>query len=309
MLDKSIAKYDKILVKSSDKFLSEMFIGEIKDMLPDMKMDICYDVDTFVEKINRGGLFGTEKRIIVLWDLTDEAVQQLSPYLGYAIEDKLILIENKTLKRLKAYQNIKASFEYAKLNKPDIRGCRGWLAGYMSKQGLKVSGDVIGTLIERKGIDLSALANEVQKLKLLYGEKEITVSDCCRVVGNTSEVNMFEFVDNFVHKRTKKCIEDIGKINPNEYVKVIHFLQNYVEKLYTIAIHRSRKRSAQDISELVGIPKFYVTTKYFSALSVYPKVNLLKLMDLLNELDKNIRIVRYNRHTIMEFYMLKASSI
>lgn len=309
MIDKTIAKSNRILVKSKDKYLSEIFLGELSELYPDNEMVVCHEVDKFIETINRGSLFGGDSKIVVLWDLTDEAVKQIHVYLDYEVFDRIILIEHKTLKRLKAYQNIKASFDNMKLESPDLNGCKRWLAGHLSKNKLSTSGNVIGCLIERKGNNLSTLAKEVEKLKLLYGDKEITVSDCSKIVGSTSEFDTFKFVDNFVHKKTKPCIQEIKKLDQSQYIKIVHFLQNYVERLYKISIYRSQKKSAQDIAELVSIPKFIVMTKYFSALSVYPKIKILKLLDLLNDLDKYLRLTKFNKTTVMETYILKAGTL
>lgn len=310
MVDKSILKGDRpILVKSADSFLTDIFISEMKAIHKGKSSRVCFDHDTFLSEMNRGGLFGTEPMLLILRGLTDDAVRAIAPLLDYRTEDAIALVEQTTLKKVKPYQKIRSECAFLKLDPLPAKSCKKWLTEYMATQGLRYTTDIPGYLVERRGTDLPTLAHEVKKLYLLSAGGDVTEAMCDMVVSVNPDANNYELVDSFIHKRTKKMLMELRKTEEAQLVPLLHFLLNYIERLYKIAVYRSQKRSASDIADLVGIPKFIIQTKYLTALSVFPKGKLLKLFDLLNELDLQLRLSKWNRKMLFEFYMLKAANL
>lgn len=310
MVDKSILKGDRpILVKSADSFLTDVFISEIRSIHKDRPYRVCFDHETFLSEMNRGGLFGTEPMLLILRGLTDDAVRAIAPLLDYKTEDVIALVEQSTLKKVKPYQKIRSECAFLKLESLPARSCKTWLTGYMASKGVCYTTDIPGYLIERRGTDLPTLAHEVKKLRLLSGGGEVTESMCATVVSVNPDANNYEFVDSFTHKRTKKLLQEMNKIEESQLIPLLHFLLNYLERLYKIAIYRSQKRSGGEIADLIGIPKFIIQTKYLTALSIFPKGKILKLIDLLNELDLQLRLSKWNKKMVFELCILKAMAI
>jgi DNA polymerase III delta subunit len=270
---------------------------------------VCFDHETFLSEMNRGSLFGTEPMLLIMRGLTDDAVRAIAPLLDYETEDIIALIEQSTLKRVKPYQKIKSECAFLKLEPLPARACKKWLTDYMASEGVRYTTDIPGYLIERRGTDLPTLAHEVKKLKLLSAGENVTEAMCATVVSVNPDANNYEFVDSFIHKRTKKMLKEMKKIEESQLIPLLHFLLNYLERLYKISIYRSQKRNAGDIADLIGIPKFIIQTKYLTALSVFPKGKILKLFDILNDLDFQLRLSKWNRKMLFEFYMLKAMNI
>lgn len=310
MVDKSIMKGAKpLFVKSVEPFLTDIFIAEMRLAHKDKECVVCYDHETFLSEINRGGLFGSSPKLLILRNLTDDGVQAIAPLLDYSTEDTLAIIEQITLKKVKAYQKLKAECAFMKLESLPSRSVKKWLREYMVSQGLVLASDIPGYLIDRCGTQLSVLAHEVKKLKLLANGGEVTESMVNAVASTNPEANNFELVDSFVHKRTKKMMEELRKVGDTQLISMLHFLLNYLDRLYKIATYRSQKRNAEEISDLIGIPKFIIQTKYFTALSVYPKGKLLKLIDILNDLDLQMRLSKWDRRLLFEVYLLKAAAV
>lgn len=304
MMDKTVIKNNKkFLVNSPDTFLANLFIQECLQTYKDCELKQCYDSQTFIETLNRGSLFDDSKKIVSLVGLTDDIIQEIEFVSNYDTDDIIILIETSTLSKNKAYTKIRGAFVYQKLENLPDKECRTWLHTYMTKENLKFMPEVPSYIINRRGTDLRALTNEVKKLKLL--DKEITEELCTNVVSDSNEPDFYTFAEHFGHKRVVECLKEFKKIDDTQYIQLLHFMIGHIEKLYKVAVFREQKKSSEEIADLMGIPKFIITTKFYTAITIFNKIKLLMVLDLLNELDLKIRLTKYENKQIFEFYLLK----
>lgn len=303
----SIKNNKKFLINCADPFMAELFIKECQEIHKGYELKKCYDTNVFIEELNRGALFGSSGRIIALMSLSDDNIQDIEPFLGYEVEDIVILVENGTLKKNKAYIQIKSEYSYQKIEKLSAKECKGWLHTYMLKEGLKFAPEIPAYIVGVRGSDLRVLTNEVKKLK--YLGREVDESLCSSVIGASDEVDFFKFIDHFGHKRVSDCLMELNRVDTDRYTQLLHFMIGYIEKLYKIAIYREQKKTADEISDLIGLPKFIIQTKYYTVLSIFNKVKLLKTLDLLNELEVKLRLTKYESKLIFESYLLKIFKI
>jgi DNA polymerase III delta subunit len=304
MLDKTAIKNNKkFLISCADPFLAEIFINECMSVYSDYELKKCHSSGEFVDTLNGGSLFDSNKKIICLMCLSDDNIQDIEPFLDYDVEDVIILVESGTLKKNKGYIKIKSEYSYQKLEKIPERDCRSWLYTYMIKEGLKFAPEVPAFIISKRGSDLRSLTNEVKKLK--YLNREITENLCSNIICDADSTDFFKFIDNFGHKRISESLLDFNKVDESKYTQLLHFMIGHVEKLYKIAIYRSQKKTAEEISDLIGLPKFILQTKYFTSISIYSKIKLLKILDLLNDLDLKLRLSKFDNKLIFESYLMK----
>jgi DNA polymerase III delta subunit len=304
MLDKTVIKNNKrFLVNSPDTFLANLFIEECIEVHKDYELMPCYDSQTFIETLNRGTLFNSGNKMVTLAGLTDDMVQDIEFISNYETDDILILVETSILSKNKAYTKLKASFVYQKLENLSEKECRTWLHTYMIKQNLKFVPEIPAYIIKKRGTDLRALANEVKKLKLLG--KEVTEALCANIISDSNESDFYTFIDHFEHKRIIECLQEFKKVDETQYIQLLHFMIGHIEKLYKVSIFREQKKSSEEIAELMGLPKFVITTKFYTSMSIFGKVKLLMILDLLNELDIKLRLTKYDNKQVFEFYMLK----
>lgn len=307
MIDRNILRCTKpVLIKVEDTFITDVLISELGKEYPEQRCTICYDGEEFTTQINRGDLFSSDSKILILRYLDDDSVPLVSVLLDYNTEDRLILIQKNTLKRNRAYQNIKSNCSYFKLEKVSDVACKKWLSDFIVDNKLSTKMDLPGYLVNKVGNNLSLLYHEIKKIKLFSAGSEITKEVCDSIVYSVSEIDKYQFIDNFVHKRKSKVIKDLEKIDESQHIPLLHFLLNYLNKLYTISIYRVQKKSVDEISDMVNIPPFIIRTKYFTALSVYSKGKILKLFDILNDLDLKLRLSKYNKKVLFNIYIMKA---
>ena len=308
MIDKNLIKNNrKFLLHCVDPSISDMFVAECKAVYSDYKVEYCYEIVSFLEVLNRGSLFSENKNILILTDLTDEAVQDLSSTITCDTEDILILIEKSTLKKNKAYTSLKSNFTYIKLEELPEKDCRSWLHTYMTEEGLNFSPNIPQLIIDRCGTDIGCLTNEVDKLKLL--DREVTESMCDSVVSNEVEASFFILSEHFFHKRYKECLKEFDKVEEGKYISLLHFLISQVEKLYKVAIYREQKKDTEEIADLINLPRFILQTKYYTVLSIFNKIKLLKMLDMLNDLDLKLRLSQFDKKVLFEIYISKVFKI
>jgi DNA polymerase III delta subunit len=304
MLDRtSIKKNKKFLINCSDSYMANMFIEECKAIYSDYIVKMCFNTKEFIEGLNGGYLFNSDKKILALMNFSDDNIQDIEPFLDYETEDIIILVEHSALKKNKAYIKIKSDYAYQKLEDMSDKECRSWLHTFMTKMGLKFSPEIPSYIINKRGTDPRALVNEVKKLK--YLDKEVTEPLCSSIVCDSYDSNFFELMDNFSHKRMEQCLKEFNKIDESKYIQLLHFIISQFEKLYKITIYREQKKSSEEISELINVPRFIVQTKLYTAISIFNKVKILKVIDLLNSLDVQLRLSKYSNKLIFESYILK----
>jgi DNA polymerase III delta subunit len=304
MLDKTVIKNNrKFLVSCPDTFLVDLFIKECCLAYTEYELKRCYDTQTFVETLNRGSLFDSNKKIVALMCLSDDNIQEVEALLEYETEDIILLIEGPVLSKNKIYSKIKGSFTYQKPEKLSDRECRNWLHTYMLTEELKFITEAPALIIKKCGTELRFLANEVKKLKLLG--KDITEDLCADVISDFNEANFYDFADHFGHKRILPCLQELDKIEESKYAQLLYFMVGHLEKLYKVSVFREQKKSSEEIADLMGLPKFIITTKFYTSITIFNKIKLLKVLDLLNELDIKLRLTKYDNKVVFESYILK----
>jgi DNA polymerase III delta subunit len=304
MIDKTFLKNNKkFLIHSIDSTLSDIFIEECKATYEGYTVEYCSDAESFSEVLNRGSLFNDNKNIVVFTDLSDENIQDIEPFVRYNTDDIIVLIERSTLKKNKGYTNLKSNFAYLKLEDLPKDDCRNWLHTYMVQKELNFAPSIPQYIIDKVGTDIGSLSNEVKKLKLL--NKEITESLCDSIISSTREANFFVFMENFFHKRFKECLVEFNKVDEEKYISLLHFMLGQVERMYKVAVYREQKKETDEIADLMNLPRFILQTKYYTVLSIFNKVKLLKMLDLLNELDLKIRLLPFDKKMLFEIYISK----
>jgi DNA polymerase III delta subunit len=304
MLDRtSIKKNKKFLINCSDSYMANVFIEECKTIYSDYTVKMCFNAQEFIEELNGGFLFNSDKKILALMNFSDENIQDIEPFLDYETEDIIILVEHSAIKKNKAYIKIKSDYAYQKLEDMSEKECRSWLHTFMVKVDLKFQPEIPSFIISRRGKDPRALTNEVKKLK--YLNKEVTESLCSAIVCESYDSNFFELMDHFSHRRSEQCLKEFNKVDESKYIQLLHFIIGQFEKLYKVTIYKEQKKSAEEISDIIGVPKFIVQTKLYTAISIFNKVKILKVIDLLNDLDVQLRLSKYSNKLIFESYILK----
>jgi DNA polymerase-3 subunit delta len=299
----------KFLLKSDCHFLINNFINKLKLNYPKLNLIYCNDTDRFIESITEQNIFNDDKRIIILKELDPDFVDSVGAVINQPTEDIWVVIQQQTISRTKAYTVIKGACKLVELKELDENQCAVWVRQWLNDLKLIFQDDIPAYIVSRVGTDILKLNSEVEKVALYYqGSTERTLSQfiCDKFFSEDAEIRFFILIEHFFRKRVKEVFDELKRFDDYSYVKLIHMLISQTEKVYKVAIYKSQGISLEDMSSLIGIPKFIISTKFITTLSFFNKIKLIELLDTLNKLDAELRSTKFPKNIVIESYLLKA---
>lgn len=302
----------KFLIKASDQFIITNFLNEFSILYPEYKKIECFDTEKFINVANEINLFDDSKHVIVLSELIPDSLDPIYSIINNYTDDIWVLIQRGTLPRNKSFTNIKSACNYISFKDLTDDECASWVRTWLEEINISFSEDIPQYIVSRIGTDPTMLRNEVKKLKFYYNdkkEKNITKENCDKFFPDNIEVQFFDIINNLLKKRVKEVIIGIKKIDEYSYIKFLHLLISQVRKIYQVAIYKEQRMSEEDIATMMSLPKFIIKIKMIGVLSVYNKVKLMQLLDLLNTLDVELRQTKFPKELIFHSYLLKAMNL
>lgn len=162
-----------------------------------------------------------------------------------------------------------------------------WIAEECTALGIKTAPNISHLLAEYLGNDLSRIANELSKLKMILKEGEILDEKLVEMhIGISKDFNVFELQKALGQKNAEKAMKIayyIGK-NPksNPFVMMIGNLYNFFSNI--IIYHTMHGQSQQSIAAELGINPFFVKD-YAEAARFYPLKHATRIISILREID------------------------
>lgn len=174
-----------------------------------------------------------------------------------------------------------------------------WITDLCSKLKLKTSPKVPSLLAEYLGNDLSRIANELKKIKILLKENQIVDENVIQInIGISKEFNVFELQNALGTKDVSTAMKIayfMGE-NPknNPFVMLLSSLYNYFSNI--IIYHTMIGQPQQEIANQLGIRPFFLKD-YAIAAKNYPYKSSTRVISLLREFDmkgKGVGVVHMN---------------
>lgn len=162
-----------------------------------------------------------------------------------------------------------------------------WIAEELQNNQIKTAPNISHLLAEYLGNDLSRIANEIAKLKMILKDGEVLDEKLVEThIGISKDFNIYELQKALGSKNHGKAIRIahyIGK-NPksNPYVLMIGSLYNYFSNL--IIYHTLSGSSQQEIASTMGVNPYFVR-EYAEAARRYTLKNCTRIISLIRESD------------------------
>lgn len=170
-----------------------------------------------------------------------------------------------------------------------------------------ISSDNIKLLIDRVGSDISILNEEVEKLKIYkIDDKEITKEDIIECATYNIDIDIFKFIDNIISKNKKDALvtyNELLKYN-EEPLKIIVLLASKFRLMYQTKVLYSRGISNNEIATILGVHAYPVKLAIQSSMK-YPEKLLLKYLDMLADLDCDIKTGKIDPELGLQLFILK----
>jgi DNA polymerase III delta subunit len=296
---------NKFILRTNDSFQIDSFLNRLEVEYKGYSCVRYYDFEDFILKINAYNLFEEVKEISVLMSFEPEDVKTLGAIISQITEEPVVLVQRKSIPTTKGYTNITADFEIRKLESMKVEECIRWVSNTLKNKGVKFSNDIPGYMVAAIGNEPYVLLSEIDKLSLISEDLRLDKENINTLIASSEGINYFSFMDHLTHLRFKETIDGFYKVEPQTYSRFISFITSQLDKYYKISVYKAQNLSAEEISEIVGLPAFILKTKVFTIFSFVPKAKLLKMLNLFLELSEKLRVSKLSKELLFESYLLK----
>ncbi len=283
-------------------FLSNYFTTNvIPEEEKSFNQTVLYGKDVSVNDIMsqaRQYPFMGDKMLVVVKE-AQELVKTIDQFANYfkSIQPSTTIVfcyKYKTLdKRKELYKTLSKS-EFAEIfesNKLKDYQVEGWIKTLLSDEKLEIEPKAVAMLVEFLGNDLSKIANEIDKLKIILKDKTLISADLVEDnIGISKEYNNFELINAVAYKNEAKAfsIAKYFALNTknNPFVVTTSLLYNFFSKLlqYHGMIYKNAGANATDIAKQLGINP-YGLKDYQAASKIYPMKKVSQNIAFIREID------------------------
>ncbi|MBS7563632.1 DNA polymerase III subunit delta [Mucilaginibacter sp. Bleaf8] len=286
------------------------FIDEVSDYIEDKVLNeaekgfnqtVLYGKDTdIMTVINAARRFPmmAEYQVIIVkeaqdmkWGKEDADKKGLNPVLSYLenpLQSTILVLcykYGKFDKRKKAYKAIEKNgivMESAALYDNKVPG---WIEGYTTAKGYRISAQASAMLAEYLGNDLSKIANELSKLMLnVPAGQEITLKHIQENIGISKEYNVFELQSALIRKDVLKANQIVNyfEANPkaNPIVLVLGNMNNFFSKVLLFHYVKDKANAAREL----GVSPYFLKD-YEQAARSFDYYKTLQIISFLREYD------------------------
>ncbi|MDO5615466.1 MAG: DNA polymerase III subunit delta [Cruoricaptor ignavus] len=264
----------------------------------DFGQTILYGKDTNIAEIialaQQFPMFGNYNLIIVKeaqdLKIEEQEAKILETYIENPMATTILVFAHKH-KKLDSRKKItkllqKKGFLYLSEAVKDYQ-LAGWIADECKKFNIKTAPNISFLLAEYLGNDLSRIANELGKLKIILKENEILDEKLVEQhIGISKDYNVFELqkaLGTKNHERAMKITYFIGK-NPksNPLPMMIGSLYNFFSNI--IIYHTVKTESPQTIASELGVNPYFVKD-FAEAARYFPLKHATRIISILRETD------------------------
>lgn len=164
----------------------------------------------------------------------------------------------------------------------------------------------ISFLLDRVGLQLYNLKNEIDKLKI-YKETdyEITKQDILDLTVKNIDVNIFHLIDNIILKNKERAIESYFEMIKlgEEPIKIIVMLANQFRLMYQVKILKKQGISVFEMMSILGQKKFPIEKAMEKGKSS-SETDLLGILKQLSKLDLDIKTGNIDKNIGLELFIL-----
>lgn len=116
-----------------------------------------------------------------------------------------------------------------------LRELPGWIAARMREAGLQPDREAVVMIADRVEGNLLAAGQEIEKLRLIHGEGEVTADDVSDAVANSSRFDVFKLVDAALGGNAKRALRILSGLRA-EGVEPVIIVWALTRELRTLAL-------------------------------------------------------------------------
>ncbi len=138
---------------------------------------------------------------------------------------------------------------YLPLYDIEVKGLPKWLQNQANNINVNLAPELSSLLIQLFEGNLPALAQELQKLSLLFGTKQISLSDAEQIVIKQARFNPFQIIDALLEGNCKKCITMLDQLQQEGTAagQIIWVFHKEFNQLYAMLDKLAQGRPLNDL--------------------------------------------------------------
>ena len=275
-----------------------------------------YDLDddglySIVDELSTISLFDNLKVVVV------KSIDKITNYSAKAFSDLLSAMNNlesenilimTSLKVLPDNERISKLKKYSSLI--DLRlkniNLKEYIDRFIATNGFSIDENAV-TLLLSYNLELSELSNDLKKLMCYdFDSKKITEQDVKLLVSRPLDDNVYQLIEAVLDKNYRHIFSSLKDFKlqnmPSSYI--VSLLINKFQELYNTYILSKANMSQADIANVfhVSSGRAYYMHKKIKKLSLD---KIKQNLELLNDLDYNIKSGKLDQNIGLELYLLK----
>lgn len=277
-------------------------------------------IDTAIEDAETLPFMG-EKRVVIIKNpffLTSEKkkekvehkLDKLEQYLNSPAPYTILLFVapyEKLDERKKITKLLKKQSIVLEMNSLSEKDTIEWITEMAEQEVVYFSKEAIDELMVLTAGDLMILNQELKKISTYVGEGGQVSPDIIRLlVPRTLEQNIFELIDNVIHRRSSEALRifyDLLK-NNEEPIKILSLLVNQFRLILQVKELSGTGYGQQQIANTVKVHPFRVKLALQQA-KLFNSDELAKILLELAEADYQMKTGKKDKQLVLELFLLK----
>ena len=217
-----------------------------------------------VERANEMSFF--QQRLLIIDDVTyfqDGQSAELDPLYEYLANPNqatcLVLLAEKINRGRKLYKLIEQNGEIWEFNAPKrYQEWQDWLKAELKARGKSMNSEAGRLFLERAGHQTGILSQELDKLAVFVGEREIIrVDDVQLLTPRTVETTVFQLLDAVAQRKTGEALRNLHDVLLEEHpLKVLTMLERQLRLLLGAQSWRDQGGNGAELSSVLKISPF-----------------------------------------------------
>ena len=306
------------LLYGTERFMVRHYKNQIIKalQLEDDEMNCSYyegDAISISEMIDVGQTlpFFAEKRLIIVENSgffkSSTDLADMLPELPSSTY--LVFVEKEVDKRNRLYKFVQKNGCVTEAKEESQQRLMNWVSGYCKNAGKNISGSTVLCLLQKVGMSMEILANELEKLIAYTGERVIIEpSDIDAVCTAQLNGKIFDMVDAVAERKTKKALalyHDLLELKEPP-MRILALFSRQVLIMLMVEELQSKGARNDDIAKKCSLPPFAVK-KYMAQGKKIGKTGLKRMLSYCASLDEAVKTGTLADQLAVELFIMDNS--
>ena len=221
----------------------------------------------------------------------------------------LIFVESEVDKRNRLYKAVSKYGTVSEMKTPSEKELKLWVASTLKRSGKKITERTIEFLLERVGMDMENLQNELEKLVCYaYDREVVTEEDVRAICAEQITGKVFQMMEAIGMKQQERALGyyyDLLALRESSLSILFLTLRQFHLLLQAKELNRLHTDS-KTIASRLGIPPFTVS-RYLAQAKNFPSAVLKEAMEYGLQLEEEIKTGRIDDQIAIELLILRYS--